>query len=185
MSDSKQERPDTVVGIEWLADVREIVQEVAEGIIDEGEGLARCGPIIDKYKVKRGSRVTAAFNRLLKPYHAKIRDNSENSYTTREEASAIVNEFNNKYAVVNENGAAFIYEQTYDKVRERKVIVRITFENLRKLYLNRPVTITLPNSRTNTQTAADLWLSHPERQQYLGGVVFHPTNKHAPDQWNL
>jgi hypothetical protein len=34
-------------------------------------------------------------------------------------------------------------------------------------------------------TAAKLWLSHQDRKQFLGGVVFDPTNKASDDCWNL
>ena len=49
--------------------------------------------------------------------------------------------FNTKYAVVNEAGKAFVYQQITDHLRKRKVLVRISYEDLKKFYQNRKITI--------------------------------------------
>ena len=34
--------------------------------------------------------------------------------------------------------------------------------------------------------AADIWLNHPNRRQYIGGIVFHPSGRPCqPDEYNL
>jgi hypothetical protein len=86
----------------------------------------------------------------------------------------LIDQFNTQYAVVNEAGIAVIYEPTVDPVLNRKVLARITFENFKKFYQNYKITIQTPNGPL-TKTAAEWWLNHALRRQYLGGVVFDPT----------
>src|SRR5437879_5986192 len=82
----------------------------------------------------------------------------------------VVRRFNARYAVVNEAGKAIIYEQRLDPVLERKVLVRIEFEALRKFYMNKRHTIT--RSRPVTKSEAEWWLENENRREYLDGVVF-------------
>jgi hypothetical protein len=101
------------------------------------------------------------------------------------ELSALIKEFNSRYAVVNEAGLAVIYEQIIDPIRSRKVLVRIKFPDLKKFYQNRLITVPKADGGVVTKTAADWWLNHERRRQYLGGVVFDPTGKAPHDCWNL
>ncbi|HWX29902.1 MAG TPA: primase-helicase family protein [Steroidobacteraceae bacterium] len=96
----------------------------------------------------------------------------------------VINEFNSKYAVVNETGQAVVYERIYDPVLQRSALCRIRFEDLRKFYQNRPVTLELAG-RSVTRSAAEWWLGHADRRQFLRGVVFDPTNKPPANCWNL
>jgi len=41
------------------------------------------------------------------------------------------------------------------------------------------------NIPSNNTTLGDYWLSHPDRRQYLNGVVFDPSNNEAEGQYNL
>jgi hypothetical protein len=77
-----------------------------------------------------------------------------------------------------------VYERVKDPILDRFVIVRITFEDLRKLYMNKTLALGFGN-RTITKPWADWWLGHDDRRQYLGGVVFDPTGKAPDDCWNL
>jgi hypothetical protein len=101
------------------------------------------------------------------------------------EADAIVGELNAKYAVVNEAGLAVVYQQAWDPIRRRQRLDRITFGDLCKFYLNRTVTLEAEDGKTTTTTAAKLWLAHPDRREYLDGVVFDPKNKAPANCWNL
>jgi hypothetical protein len=96
----------------------------------------------------------------------------------------VIELFNARYAVVNESGKALIYEQVLDPILGRNVLVRITFDNLRKLYQNRFVEIVTPYAK-HWRPAAEYWLSHEDRRQYISGVVFDPTGKAPADCWNL
>lgn len=100
--------------------------------------------------------------------------------------------FDTKYAVVNEAGKAVVYERTADHLRNREVLVRISYEDLKKFYQNRKITIKPRAARQGNRqskeiirSAAEFWLSHRERRSYLGGVVFDPTNKAPASYWNL
>jgi hypothetical protein len=97
---------------------------------------------------------------------------------------AVIELFNARYAVVNEQGKALIYEQVSDPILERNVLVRLTFDNLRKLYQNRLVEVVTPYG-THWQPAAEYWLCHEDRRQYISGVVFDPAGQTRPDCWNL
>jgi hypothetical protein len=101
-----------------------------------------------------------------------------------DELSALIEEFNARYAVVNEAGKARIYEQMMAPVLERKVLIRITFEDFEKFYQNRLITVETPTGSI-TKSAAEWWLKDPRRRQYLAGVVFDPTGKAPSKCWNL
>ena len=54
---------------------------------------------------------------------------------------AVVAEFNARYMVVNEAGKAIVYEPAHDIVLNRRHYERITFDDLKRLYLNRRVRV--------------------------------------------
>jgi hypothetical protein len=101
-----------------------------------------------------------------------------------DELSEIIEWFNGRYAVVNEAGKAVVYERVRDPMLDRFVIVRIAFEDLRKLYMNRTLTVGFGASII-ARSWAGWWLKDERRRQYLGGVVFDPTGKAPEDCWNL
>jgi hypothetical protein len=103
----------------------------------------------------------------------------------RDEIATLVERFNARYAVVNEAGKAMVYERVKDPILGRFVIVRITFEDLRKLYMNQTLFVTSNGGKPVGKTVADWWLHDENRRQYLGGVVFDPTDKPPDDCWNL
>jgi hypothetical protein len=92
----------------------------------------------------------------------------------------LIEEFNARYAVVNEAGKPFVYERKHDPSLERYMLVKSTFGAFRDLYLNRLVTI-----GGELKQAADYWLRNPKRRQYLGGITLDPTNTCGPEYWNL
>ena len=97
--------------------------------------------------------------------------------------TALLAEFNARYMVVNEAGRAIIYEAVYDGMLKRPHFTRITFSmNFRKFsYLNRRIKVGDKKVRV-----ADFWLASPARRQFLGGVVFDPSERHVPsDGLNL
>lgn len=101
-----------------------------------------------------------------------------------DDLDGIVGWFNERYAVVNEAGRAVVYEVARDPLRERRVLVRIEFTDLKKFYQNRMLTVPA-GRRSVTKSAAEWWLDSPFRRQYLGGVAFDPTGAAAGDCWNL
>jgi hypothetical protein len=102
----------------------------------------------------------------------------------------LITAFNKRYVVANEAGKAMIFEPIMDPVRQRQVLIRIRFEDFRKFYMNRTLTMVTTDPKTSeakeiTKTFAEWWLSSPQRRQYIGGVVFDPTGKSTPEFWNL
>lgn len=101
------------------------------------------------------------------------------------ELDEVITEFNGRYAVVNENGKAVVYEQVRDIILGRPVIVRIEFADLKKLYQNRRISVPKKDGETVSKSVADWWLNHRGRRTYLDGVVFDPTGKAPETCWNL
>lgn len=97
----------------------------------------------------------------------------------------LIAEFNRRYAVVNENGKVVVYEKVRDIIIGRPIIVRIDFADLKKLYQHQKVSVPNGQGGNITKSAAEWWLSHPDRRTYPDGVVFDPTGKAAESCWNL
>jgi Family of unknown function (DUF5906)/RepB DNA-primase from phage plasmid len=93
-------------------------------------------------------------------------------------------EFNARYAVVNEAGKCWIFEWRNDPVLKRKVLDRISHADFRRLYENQRTDIVI-DGRIVSKSLADLWLAHPARHQYLGGVIFDPTSEAPTGYLNL
>jgi hypothetical protein len=102
---------------------------------------------------------------------------------------ALIKRFNELYAVVNEAGKVVVFEQVLDPSVNRYRIDRFTFADFKKLYQNEPLTVTFVGAdnkpKSITKTAAEWWLNHRDRRQYLGGVVCDPTEKAPVSYWNL
>jgi hypothetical protein len=113
------------------------------------------------------------------------KDFDEDRAKSLAQLAALITRFNARYAVVNEAGKAVIYERVIDPVLNRKVLIRIAFADLQKFYGNTRLTILRKDGKEATKTEADWWLGHPDRRQYLGGVVFDPKNEVPPECWNL
>lgn len=96
----------------------------------------------------------------------------------------LIEEFNIRFAVVVEHGKCLVFRNVWDDLMRRFVLERIGFPDLQRMYSNQGITITI-GKRDVTKTAADWWLDDFRRRQYLGGVVFDPSMKSRPDQWNL
>lgn len=101
--------------------------------------------------------------------------------------AALLAEFNERYFVLNENGKAMVYEPSFDVLLKRRFHGRITFEDFRKLYLNRLTQVGVDSDGSPIwKPSADLWLRHHSRRQYIGGVTFDPSGKPGrPDMLNL
>jgi hypothetical protein len=107
--------------------------------------------------------------------------------TESQGVDALMAELNADYMVVLEAGKTVIYRPDHDPVLNRLSYTRITFADFRNLYLNRLVAVgTDAQGQPIHRKAAEVWLAHPDRKQYLGGVVFDPSRKHTrPDALNL
>ncbi len=105
----------------------------------------------------------------------------------RQAVAATVDTFNDRYMVVNEAGKAIIYQPGYDAVLKRRRFDRMTFRDLQQLYLNELIQVGVDDKgRPIWKTAADVWLRHRRRRQFIGGVVFDPSTTAArPGMLNL
>jgi hypothetical protein len=122
--------------------------------------------------------------------HARFKDvaaETQQVWDRLDQVATILDEFNSKYFVVCEYGHARIYVPRQDPILKRRMFERMSFEDLKKLYLNR-IFRTGETARGEPvyQTAAEIWLTHKDRHQYLGGVIFDPSGRKCPaDTLNL
>lgn len=105
------------------------------------------------------------------------------------EAEAQLKALNKRYAVVNEAGKVVVVEWRRDPTLDREVLDRISFDDFRRLYLNRSIIIPTKNKdgkdETVTLNLGQWWLCHKDRNQFIGGVAFDPTGSTLPDVMNL
>ena len=94
--------------------------------------------------------------------------------------AGILEEFNRKYFVVSEDGKTLVYRPTFDSRINRRYFQRISFEDLRKLYLNRSVAVGRNGKgKQVTVPVAEFWLHHFLRRQFTGGITFDPSGRHT------
>ena len=98
----------------------------------------------------------------------------------------IIAEFNNLYMMVNEGGRAIIFQPGYDPVLKRRRFDRLSVRDLQTLYMNKLIKIGADKDGNSIfKGAADIWLRHKDRRQYIHGVTFDPTSKPQPGVLNL
>ena len=94
--------------------------------------------------------------------------------------------FNRRYMLVKEAGKAVIFEPLVDPMLRRRYFDRLRIADFKALYANRDVSLGYDGEgKTIIRRAAEFWLRHPKRRQYLGGVVFRPGQAVAADTLNL
>jgi hypothetical protein len=96
-----------------------------------------------------------------------------------------VQEFNDKYMVVNENGKCVVYAPVFDPILRRRQFDRFTFDDLRRLYSNRLEIGSDRKGNSVLKNAATAWLEHPDRRQYINGVTFDPSGRSNYGTLNL
>jgi hypothetical protein len=99
---------------------------------------------------------------------------------------ALLDEFNAAYFVANEGGRTLVFAASHNHTLGRRVFDRMSFNDFKNLYANRQVQIGITRAgKPVMRPAAKLWLEHPRRRQYLGGVSFDPANRNGPNVFNL
>lgn len=99
-----------------------------------------------------------------------------------EKISALINKFNQKYAIVNDNGSVVIFQNGYDDMLHRKRIDRLTTRDFNILYMNDKILCGLDGKdKPIYKTKSAIWLNHENRKQYIDGVVFDPTSTAPKD----
>jgi hypothetical protein len=104
----------------------------------------------------------------------------------RPEVAELILEFNAKHFVTIEGGATLVMTERYDIALGRTYYTRSRFRDIEHLYSNRFIKVREEDDGTPIRMpAGKLWLNHPERRTYLGGVVFDPSRGERTDQFNL
>jgi len=97
-----------------------------------------------------------------------------------------VADMNRDFSVVNEGGRMMVFRFLHDPELKRERIERISFEDLRKMFLHeRVATGATKDGGPIYSTIGQAWLAHPHRRQFLGGVAFAPGSQLPPDMLNL
>jgi hypothetical protein len=101
--------------------------------------------------------------------------------------TSLILEMNDKYAVVDDDGKTVVVYRREDSDLDRKYVVRSSYRDFRNFYLNARILVPNPSGNgLKPVTHADLWLCHPERRTYKGGLRFLPgTNEGPSDVYNL
>lgn len=106
---------------------------------------------------------------------------------TLDPVSELMEEFNGKFAVVNEGGKIGVYQAKYDLVLNRNYHEIQIFDDFHRAYMNRLVCVGVTENGKPIMKGVDaVWLHHRDRRQYLEGIVFDPSRLDAPEgQLNL
>jgi hypothetical protein len=98
----------------------------------------------------------------------------------------VLDVLNRRYALMHEGGNAVIWEEKYDPILKRLYYDRISIGAFKALYNNRLVVVGQNDDGTpKLKPAGDFWLKHPDRKDYLGGIVFRPEQQVPHDTFNL
>jgi hypothetical protein len=98
----------------------------------------------------------------------------------RKAGGGVVETLNAQYAVVNEAGKVWVFEEWEDPQLRRNVIVRFSFADFQRLFMNRGVV-----TPAGEVSLGKFWLGNRDRRQYLGGVTFDPAEQAPAECWNL
>ena len=100
--------------------------------------------------------------------------------------AALVEEFNEQYAVVDDNGKTCVVYRRWDDTLGREYVVSSSFHDFRNLHLNEYVEYTDSRGRERSAPKAQIWLTHADRRTYKGGLRFLPGVTECPDDvYNL
>ena len=89
--------------------------------------------------------------------------------------------------VVSEAGKVMLYEPDTDPILNRRFYQRLDFADFHKMWLNRTVKTGVDKKGDPVfSQVAPLWLRHPDRRQFIRGVIFDPSGSNRdPDKLNL
>lgn len=130
----------------------------------------------------KGSSNGQAVN--LNPEYTTIPESAFKGPFTLSTICGLMDQFNLRYAVVNEGGKCPVFHKVWDDQLKRHRLERISFADFKRMFSNRIIAVNNGES-TAKKNAADYWLCDSRRRQYLGGVVFDPACSARADCWNL
>lgn len=118
---------------------------------------------------------------------APIDENSLPARDWQDIINSTIRDLNSKYALVNENGKAVIFQDGYDELMRRRRIDRISTTDFRIMHLNNKIqTGVTKKGEAIYSPLGSLWIGSPNRRQFIDGVVFDPTTTEArPGVLNL
>nr|CRH07965.1 Protein of unknown function. P-loop containing nucleoside triphosphate hydrolases [Candidatus Magnetococcus massalia] len=90
-----------------------------------------------------------------------------------------VSELNAEFAVVHDNGSTMVMRIRRDAVTKETSISLIPFQDFRGMFPQK-----IHEAGKNIPKGA-AWLTHPQRREYLDGLVFAPGKNVSGDQFNL
>lgn len=114
------------------------------------------------------------------------RDLKSKRKEAKAEREALLKEFNSRYAIVREGGAALVFDDCYDDTLKRRFYDRLKPSALQVLYAARKVVTRIDeDGKRHFQTAAKWWLNHEERKEFINGTTFMPAGEARPGFLNL
>jgi hypothetical protein len=93
----------------------------------------------------------------------------------------LIEEMNEQYAVVDDNGKTRVVYRVEDREMGRKYVVTSSFADFRNLHLNEQVPVTDGSGKSKMVTKAQAWLPHPDRRTYKAGMRFLPGVTEPPE----
>ncbi len=99
------------------------------------------------------------------------------------EADAFVAELNREYAVICISGKTFIMREEHDGTLNRRRLSYFSRRDFDLLLANRMVAN--PNDPTKRAPLAKVWVEHPHRRQYQGGLTLAPLRDVPDGVFNL
>lgn len=98
----------------------------------------------------------------------------------RPPTSDVIRELNSTFFFTNENGKSLIYEEMDEEDDDGSDLRSHTTEDFCKMFRNRFQMV-----EGKKVKLGDYWLDHPERRQYLKGVIFDPRSRERKGYYNL
>ncbi|HEV2175022.1 MAG TPA: DNA-primase RepB domain-containing protein, partial [Nitrospira sp.] len=99
----------------------------------------------------------------------------------QDEVAAMVQEINENYAVVDDNGRTVVIYRQKDELLNRMCVVRASFQDFRNLHSNEQILTPDGNRTPRPKSKANIWLNHPDRRTYKKGVRFLPGTSESPE----
>lgn len=96
----------------------------------------------------------------------------------------VIERFNKKYALVNEDGKVVIFQFGFDDLMKRKRIDRLSTQDFNTLYMNEKILVhphPKDPEKDKYSTTSRVWLTNKNRRQYINGVRFDPTSQTPRD----
>ncbi len=170
----------------WVENVVEEFIRAVANVANDEEADDRITSVRYTHEKQTRGEPTTGLPRLGEIVGKEVTQRLAAWFDLKAEAPEWVEEMNSGYFVVNETGKAMVYQLDADEVMHRQLLVRFSFEDLRKLYMNDLVQVGAKGDGTPVfKDRATAWLTHPNRRQYLGGVHFAPGKTLSPDKFNL